>query len=139
MPNANARKRYTVRRETDVCSSALSIATAFLLSRQTRKFITQRAQIARRLLDLLKRDALDIVTATSNEALQNLFDMAGPEGQPLLRRLPLVIPGHRQAELAARLGFVQGAVIAGHASDVAMADGVKQLVSRNDAKAQRKE
>jgi uroporphyrinogen-III synthase len=91
------------------------------------------------LLQLLQQDGVDVITATSNEALQNLFDMAGPAGQPLLRRLPLVIPGHRQAELAARLGFTQGAVIAGHASDAAMAEGVKQLVSRKDAKARRKE
>ncbi len=91
-----------------------------------------------KLLQLLQQDGVDVITATSNEALQNLFDMAGPAGQPLLRRLPLVIPGHRQAELAARLGFMQGAVIAGHASDEAMAEGVKQLVSRKDAKAQRK-
>lgn len=82
------------------------------------------------LLQLLQKDGVDVITATSNEALQNLFDMAGPAGQPLLRRIPLVIPGHRQAELAARLGFVQGAVIAGHASDEAMAAGVEQIVSR---------
>ncbi|MGB5259193.1 MAG: uroporphyrinogen-III synthase [Gammaproteobacteria bacterium] len=85
-----------------------------------------------KLLRLLQQDGVDVITATSNEALQNLFDMAGAEGQPLLRHLPLVIPGHRQAELAARLGFLQGAVIAGHASDEAMAAGVKQLVSRKD-------
>jgi hypothetical protein len=65
--------------------------------------------------------------------------MAGPEGRPLLCQIPLVIASNCQAELAARLGFMRGAVIAGHASDEAMADGVTQLVSRQDAKAQRKE
>ncbi len=81
-----------------------------------------------RLQRLLEEDALDVITATSNEALQNLFDMAGPATQPQLRQLPLVIPGQRQAALAARLGFLQGAVVAGHASDEAMAEGIRQLV-----------
>ena len=85
-------------------------------------------QSADRLQQLLHEDALDVVTATSNEALQNLFDMAGTEGRHRLRHLPLVIPGQRQARLAARLGFLQGAVIAGHASDEAMAGGVRQLI-----------
>lgn len=76
---------------------------------------------------LLGRNGIDVVTATSNEALQNLYDMAGASGQPQLRQLPLVIPGSRQAELAARLGFLQGAVIAGHAGDAAMLEGVRQL------------
>jgi uroporphyrinogen-III synthase len=79
------------------------------------------------LLPLLREQRLDVVTATSNETLQNLFDMAGIEGQPLLRDIPLVVASTRQAALAARLGFRQGAVIAGHASDAAMADGVLQL------------
>lgn len=79
------------------------------------------------LLPLLHDHRLQVITVTSNEALQNLFDMAGSKGQPLLREIPLVVAGSRQAALAARLGFRQGAVIAGHASDEAMADGVVQL------------
>jgi len=55
--------------------------------------------------------------------------MAGAEGQPLLRAIPLVVASARQAALAARLGFMQGVVIAGHASDEAMAAGVGQLVA----------
>ena len=84
------------------------------------------------LLQLLKQNELDVITATSNETLQNLFDMAGPVGQPLLVRIPLVLASNRQAELAARLGFMQGAVIAGHASDEVMAEGIKQLLSGTD-------
>lgn len=78
---------------------------------------------------LLVDHAVDVVTATSNEALQNLFDMAGTDGQPLLQQLPLVIPGSRQADLAARLGFRQGAVLAGHASDAAMLSAVCELAA----------
>ena len=61
----------------------------------------------------------------SADRLQQLLN----EGQHRLRHLPLVIPGQRQALLAARLGFLQGAVIAGHASDEAMAEGVRQLIT----------
>ena len=81
------------------------------------------------LQSLLQQDGVDVITATSNETLQNLFDMAGPGCQPLLRKIPLVIPGKRQAELAARLGFTQGAVIAGHASADAMAAAVDELAA----------
>jgi len=81
-----------------------------------------------KLLQLLQQNALDVITATSNETLQNLYDMAGPDGQPLLRQLPLVIASNRQAALAARLGFSQGAVIAGHASDDAMFAAIQTLL-----------
>jgi uroporphyrinogen-III synthase len=77
---------------------------------------------------LLQPGHLTAITITSNETLQNLFDMAGAEGQPLLRNIPLVVASARQAALAAQLGFTQGAVIAGHASDEAMVAGVVQLV-----------
>jgi uroporphyrinogen-III synthase len=79
------------------------------------------------LLPLLRAHRLDVITATSNETLQNLFDMAGAEGQPLLCNIPLVVASRRQAALASRLGFRQRVVIAGHASDAAMLDGVLQL------------
>jgi uroporphyrinogen-III synthase len=85
------------------------------------------ADSAALLWPLLHEHKLQVITVTSNEALQNLFDMAGSKGQPLLREIPLVVASSRQAALAARLGFRQGAVIAGHASDEAMADGVLQM------------
>jgi uroporphyrinogen-III synthase len=95
--------------------------------------------LAEQLQQLLQDHALGVITATSNESLQNLYDMAGSAGQPLLRDIPLVVASRRQAALAAQLGFTQGAVIAGHASDEAMAEGVKQLFSRRGAEARRKE
>lgn len=82
---------------------------------------------APRLLSLLQQGSLRAVTATSNETLQNLYDMAGAAGRSALLDLPLVVASRRQAALAAQLGFRQGAIIAGHASDAAMLDGVLQL------------
>ncbi len=89
-------------------------------------------QSAPSLQRLLREHAPDVITATSNETLQNLFDLAGSECRALLLDIPLVLASRRQAELAARLGFRQGAVIAGHASDEAMAEGVSQLVAGNN-------
>jgi uroporphyrinogen-III synthase len=85
------------------------------------------ADSAALLRPLLAARRLAVVTVTSNETLQNLYDLAGAAGQPLLCDIPLVVASRRQAALAARLGFRQGAVIAGHASDEAMAEGVLQL------------
>jgi uroporphyrinogen-III synthase len=82
-----------------------------------------------RMLALLQPGYLDTITVTSNETLQNLYDMAGVQGRPLLCNIPLVVASPRQAALAAQLGFRQGAVIAGHASDEAMVAGIVQLVA----------
>ncbi|MGD2112755.1 MAG: uroporphyrinogen-III synthase [Gammaproteobacteria bacterium] len=79
-------------------------------------------------LELLQPGNLTAITATSNETLQNLFDMAGATGQPLLRNIPLVVASPRQAAFAGQLGFKQGAVIAGHASDDAMAAAIESLL-----------
>jgi uroporphyrinogen-III synthase len=64
--------------------------------------------------------AINIVTVTSNESLQNLHDMAGPRGQPLLRELPLVVVSPRQAVLAAALGFNNEPLVAANAGDEAI-------------------
>lgn len=63
---------------------------------------------------------LDVITSTSNETLQNLFDMAGVEGQPRLREIPLLVVGERQAVLAQQLGFARQPILAEHASDEAI-------------------
>lgn len=75
---------------------------------------------------LLQPGILACITVTSNESLQNLYAMAGPAGQPLLRDIPLVVAGERQAELAVNLGFTRPAVIAANAGDVAMLAAVAE-------------
>jgi uroporphyrinogen-III synthase len=74
---------------------------------------------------LLQPGALDCITITSNEALQNLYTMAGPEGQPLLVMIPLVVISPRQVTLAQQLGFVREPVIAANASDEAIAAAIQ--------------
>jgi len=46
---------------------------------------------------------IDIITVTSNEGLQNLFELA--ENKPALLKLPLIVPGERCERLARELGF----------------------------------
>ena len=78
---------------------------------------------------LLQPGVLDCITITSNETLQNLYTMAGPRGQPLLRDIPLVVAGERQAALAAALGFAPPARIAANAGDAAMLAAVTEKFS----------
>jgi uroporphyrinogen-III synthase len=74
---------------------------------------------------------VDIVTAASNETLQNLFVMAGPQGQPGLREKLLVVPGQRQLELAEQLGFTRTPLVAGNASDEAMMAVLGKIIPPN--------
>lgn len=79
---------------------------------------------------LLQPGALDVITVTSNETLQNLFSMAGGGGQPQLRTLPLVVASERQAQLAQQLGFEHAALVAENAGDAAIVEAVKKFASR---------
>ena len=77
------------------------------------------------MLKLLRPGYLDFITVTSNETLQNLFDMAGTAGQPLLRELPLVVVSPRQSQLARQLGFKREPLLAANASDAAIVAAVQ--------------
>jgi uroporphyrinogen-III synthase len=69
---------------------------------------------------LWEPDGVDIVTVTSNESLQNLHEMAGSRGQPLLHELPLVVVSPRQSALAVTLGFRNESLVAANAADEAI-------------------
>lgn len=77
------------------------------------------------MLKLLQPGYLGCITVTSNETLQNLYDMAGAAGQPLLCELPLVVVSKRQSELARQLGFRQEPQLAANACDEAIVAAVR--------------
>jgi len=78
------------------------------------------------MLDLLGEGNLDVITVASNESLQNLFHMAGPRGQPLLREKLLLVPGQRQLVLAEQLGFTKTPIVADNASDEAFINALNK-------------
>lgn len=68
------------------------------------------------LAELQSSDA-DIITATSNESLQNLFDMATAPQREWLRTRQLIVFSQRGARLAQELGFHHPAIIAPSTDD----------------------
>ena len=56
------------------------------------------------LLALWRQGRLDAFTATSTEALSNLFEMLGADGRPCLQATPLFVPHERIAAAARALG-----------------------------------
>jgi uroporphyrinogen-III synthase len=69
---------------------------------------------------LWRTQRIDAVTATSNETLGNLYQLAGPAGRDPLRATPLVVASPRAADLAAELGWTAPVRVAASAEDVAM-------------------
>ncbi|MDP1708921.1 MAG: uroporphyrinogen-III synthase [Gammaproteobacteria bacterium] len=76
------------------------------------------------LTKILEENNKLVIIVTSNEGLQNLFDMAGMRGQPLLQRAVLVVMSKRNAELAQSLGFSEPPVIVERAGDEGLLDAV---------------
>lgn len=74
----------------------------------------------RPLQEYAENGAVDIIIITSNEGLQNLFDMVGESGHYWLLQTPLLLVSERTAEFARQLGFTREAIIATKASDTAL-------------------
>ena len=76
---------------------------------------------------LLQPGYLTGITITSNETLQNLYDMAGAAAQPLLCEVPLVVVSARQVSLARQLGFSREPLLAANASAGAIVAAARAL------------
>ncbi len=72
------------------------------------------------LLDAWVRHGIGAIVVTSNESLQNLFDMVGSEGQAYLCYTQLVLVSQRAVELAHRLGVQRAPIVAERAGDDAI-------------------
>ena len=71
-----------------------------------------------------RQGEIHAVTATSNETLQNLYDMVGTDGRADLLATRLVVVSPRAAVLARQLGFRQPAQVAAEAGDQALLDAL---------------
>jgi len=86
--------------------------------------VYRRGRPAGNLEPLLKQSpGVDLITATSNESLQNLYDMASSDEQRnwLLSR-QLIVISDRTAQLAQQLGFRQPAIVSEQSNDQGLAN-----------------
>jgi len=68
--------------------------------------------------------AVELITATSNETLQNLYDMASPGQREWLLSRQLIVISDRTAGLAQTLGFHQPAIVSGASNDQGLVDAM---------------
>lgn len=66
------------------------------------------------------RQRPDCIVVTSDEGLQNLFDMLSSKQQTLMLNTPLVVLSDRIAELALKLGYRRTPIVAGETSDAGL-------------------
>jgi len=79
------------------------------------------------LLDAWAKHGISAIVVTSNEGLQNLYELIGSEGQVHLHKAQLVVVSERAVDLARRLGIQRAPVVAERAGDVAILAALSQL------------
>lgn len=77
------------------------------------------------LLRHAERGEIHIVSATSADGLQNLFDMLSVTGRSWLIRTPIIVVSQRLAALCRELGFKADVLVADPASDEAILQTIK--------------
>lgn len=73
--------------------------------------------VSSELSELLAKESVDAVVVTSNEGLQNLYDMLSADDHRYLLNVQLFVVSERARELAQTLGFSKPAIIVSKASD----------------------
>ena len=80
----------------------------------------------RELSSALEKKSVDAVVVTSNQGLQNLYDMLGPDDRRRLLKVQLFVVSDRTQELAQTLGFSKEAIIVDQASDQGIVESLLQ-------------
>jgi uroporphyrinogen-III synthase len=83
------------------------------------------------LLKTWARNEIDVVTVTSNQALDNLYELVGKAGQHWLQKTPIIGVSERLRELATRLGMRGDISIAQNASDEAIINTLRDWSQRH--------
>lgn len=81
------------------------------------------------LQQVLSEEVISLVTASSNNGLTNLLDLAGRSGADKLRALPLVVLSQRNRDFARQQGFVGPIAVAERADDRAVVQALMNLGS----------
>ena len=91
---------------------------------------TRKKPVSARPLDESLLASTDAITISSNEGLQNLFEMTDGNATTTaqLLQIPLIVPGARAETLAHQLGF-HTIIKASNATDQAMFDALQQIFS----------
>jgi uroporphyrinogen-III synthase len=85
------------------------------------------------LLEAWARNALDAIVVTSNESLENLFEMVGANGNAALRRTQLLVASPRAVELAKQLGAERAPIVVKPMSDDAIVQAVRDFTQSRRA------
>lgn len=72
------------------------------------------------LIQAWHRGAVNVVTVSSTLGLQNLYEMLGTRGRPMLLKTPIVVLSERTARTCRELGFTTEPMIASAACDEAV-------------------
>ena len=72
----------------------------------------------------LAANSIDAIVVTSNEGLQNLYDMLGSSNRRTLFDVQLFVVSERGQDLANSLGFVKPAIVVSKASDQGIVDSL---------------
>jgi len=76
------------------------------------------------LLSHWERGEAHVIIVTSNDGLQNLYDMIPSPDRCHLLKTPLVVISQRMCALSAKLGFIHAPIVAESASDEALVNAV---------------
>ncbi len=77
-------------------------------------------------LDGIEKKSIDIAIVTSNQSIQNLWQMAGKRHQRWLKPLPLVVMSERNRECAQKIGYQGDIIVAPTQSDEGLLAAVVQ-------------
>ena len=74
------------------------------------------------------RQKPDLIVASSNEGLQNLLDMSGPEQRQIMQNTPLVVLSRRMSDQAQALGFGKAPLIAEETTDQGLFQAILESI-----------
>lgn len=84
-------------------------------------------------LDKIEQSSVDIAIVTSNQSVQNLWQMVGKKHQHWLKQVALVVMSERNRECAKKTGYQGEIIVASQQNDEGLLAAVQQWKNRNRA------